>query len=369
MFAAHQHHRRFRYDHSSPGPRVIFSRTARKKPLAGLAAMDSPAPWVSLPKSCTSRAFGLPGHLRRIPGSHRIGYRPSRRSLLSASLATCWWPWPWSIGASAYLQTGRAIKRAKASSIIFSRSPSLWPSRLRAPAPFPSTVLFPNSDWSADAPFSATERSASVGPMSSPPQVTGEFMRRKFIQALAAIVLFLSARLPLEFSSDSTGINLPANVDASRLINADQQPGNWMSYGAPTVSSASVPSSKSAIKTSANSHSPGTLTWTPIVARKQRPSSSTGDVLHNCLEQSLRRESSNGREALVLRSQSPSRVGYQRLLRCRPIAGLPLGRGKFSSLHWMAVSLRSTQPPENRSGKLSPSTRITVTPSPARRAS
>jgi len=76
-------------------------------------------------------------------------------------------------------------------------------------------------------------------------------MRRKFIQALAAIVLFLSAAgCHSNFSSDSTGINLPCYVDASRLINADQQPGNWMSYGRTTVSSASVPSSKSAIKTS-----------------------------------------------------------------------------------------------------------------------
>jgi len=61
---------------------------------------------------------------------------------------------------------------------------------------------------------------------------TGEFMGRKSISILAITLVLLSAA-GCRPNSPSSGKEsaTPANVDASRLINADQQPGNWMSYG------------------------------------------------------------------------------------------------------------------------------------------
>jgi len=57
-------------------------------------------------------------------------------------------------------------------------------------------------------------------------------MRQKLFQSLAAIVLLLSAAGCHSNSPATAQESIsPANVDASRLINADQQPGNWMSYG------------------------------------------------------------------------------------------------------------------------------------------
>jgi PQQ-dependent dehydrogenase (methanol/ethanol family) len=57
-------------------------------------------------------------------------------------------------------------------------------------------------------------------------------MRQKLFQSLAAIVSLLSAAGCHSNSPSAAQESVsPANVDASRLINADQQPGNWMSYG------------------------------------------------------------------------------------------------------------------------------------------
>jgi alcohol dehydrogenase (cytochrome c)/quinohemoprotein ethanol dehydrogenase len=57
-------------------------------------------------------------------------------------------------------------------------------------------------------------------------------MHQKLLQSLAAIVLLLSAA-GCHSNSPATAQESvsPANVDASRLVNADRQPGNWMSYG------------------------------------------------------------------------------------------------------------------------------------------
>jgi quinohemoprotein ethanol dehydrogenase len=59
-------------------------------------------------------------------------------------------------------------------------------------------------------------------------------MPRKLFPSLAVTLLLLTAagcRSKSNSPSSAQKTVPPANVDASRLINADQQPGNWMSYG------------------------------------------------------------------------------------------------------------------------------------------
>src|ERR1700747_3381512 len=52
-------------------------------------------------------------------------------------------------------------------------------------------------------------------------------MARLLIAIFAASLLFSGGCRHSENSEPAS----PANVDASRLLHADQQPGNWMSYG------------------------------------------------------------------------------------------------------------------------------------------
>jgi len=59
-------------------------------------------------------------------------------------------------------------------------------------------------------------------------------MRRNLFPAFLFTLSFLSAAGCRSHSNSPATAHQsisPANVDASRLINADQQPGNWMSYG------------------------------------------------------------------------------------------------------------------------------------------
>ena len=59
-------------------------------------------------------------------------------------------------------------------------------------------------------------------------------MRRKWLRLLAiGIALFCGAGCGSKGGSEekSGAVLLPANVDESRLLHADQEPGNWMSYG------------------------------------------------------------------------------------------------------------------------------------------
>ena len=59
-------------------------------------------------------------------------------------------------------------------------------------------------------------------------------MKRKWLRLLAiGIALFCGAGCGSKGGSEekSGAVLLPANVDESRLLHADQEPGNWMSYG------------------------------------------------------------------------------------------------------------------------------------------
>jgi len=95
-------------------------------------------------------------------------------------------------------------------------------------------VLFPNSDNLRTLPLAATKSIESVGAKFPLIRASGEFMRRKLFPGLVLTFLLLSA-LGCRPQSNSPGsapeTAFPANVDSSRLINADQQPGNWMTYG------------------------------------------------------------------------------------------------------------------------------------------
>jgi len=96
------------------------------------------------------------------------------------------------------------------------------------------TVLFPNSDNLRTLPLAATKSIESVGAKFPLIRASGEFMRRKLFPGLVLTFLLLGA-LGCRPQSNSAGsapeTASPANVDSSRLINADQQPGNWMTYG------------------------------------------------------------------------------------------------------------------------------------------
>src|SRR6266481_2508909 len=114
----------------------------------------------------------------------------------------------------------------------FSGTMGFFTQGMNTPVPFPSTVLFPNSNRSRKPEFATRKRPASVAAAIPPVRAAGEFMRQKLFQSLAAIVLLLSAAGCHSNSPATAQESIsPANVDASRLINADQQPGNWMSYG------------------------------------------------------------------------------------------------------------------------------------------
>jgi len=95
-------------------------------------------------------------------------------------------------------------------------------------------VLFPNSDNLRTLPLAATKSIESVGAKFPLIRASGEFMRRKLFPGLVLTFLLLGA-LGCRPQSNSAGsapeTASPANVDSSRLINADQQPGNWMTYG------------------------------------------------------------------------------------------------------------------------------------------
>jgi len=83
-------------------------------------------------------------------------------------------------------------------------------------------------------PLAATKSIESVGAKFPLIRASGEFMRRKLFPGLVLTFLLLGA-LGCRPQSNSAGsapeTASPANVDSSRLINADQQPGNWMTYG------------------------------------------------------------------------------------------------------------------------------------------
>src|SRR5882757_6253613 len=55
--------------------------------------------------------------------------------------------------------------------------------------------------------------------------------RKKLLSLTSALVILCTAGCRSKSPVVTQEAISPANVDASRLINADQQPGNWMSYG------------------------------------------------------------------------------------------------------------------------------------------
>src|SRR5260370_20858052 len=64
------------------------------------------------------------------------------------------------------------------------------------------------------------------------PTDAGDFMPSKKLLCLTSVLVILCAAGCRSKSPVPTQEAIaPANVDSSRLINADQQPGNWMSYG------------------------------------------------------------------------------------------------------------------------------------------
>jgi quinohemoprotein ethanol dehydrogenase len=65
-------------------------------------------------------------------------------------------------------------------------------------------------------------------------RATGEFMQRKLVPSLAITLLLLSGagcHSNSGSSSNQQPATPPASVDASRLVHADTDSGNWMSYG------------------------------------------------------------------------------------------------------------------------------------------
>src|SRR5258708_35795478 len=62
----------------------------------------------------------------------------------------------------------------------------------------------------------------------------GEFMLRKLFPSIAVTLVLLCAtgcRSNSNSPASAQETTSPANGAASRLLNADQQPGNWISYG------------------------------------------------------------------------------------------------------------------------------------------
>jgi quinohemoprotein ethanol dehydrogenase len=59
------------------------------------------------------------------------------------------------------------------------------------------------------------------------------FVRPRGVRALLALLAFLVVVGPLEpaGAAGSPAAGSPANVDAARIVGADHDAGNWMTYG------------------------------------------------------------------------------------------------------------------------------------------
>jgi hypothetical protein len=133
----------------------------------------------------------------------------------------------------------------------------------------------------------------------------------------------------------------PASVDSQRMISADRDAANWLSYDARTVSSASARFRRSMRKTRNNSDS--------LVCRPRHQSRTAGhaanhrrrDVRVDRLEHGEALRRGNRQTALVVRPRSAARARRQRLLRRRqPRRGGLEGQDLRRYLRWTAGGAR-----------------------------